>query len=289
MERFRDGWILSKRSLSILADNPRLGMLPAIGSAVATVATIAVIAPGLYLLARGPALVGIGLVFVGYYLASLAATFFGVGLAAMADAAFRGEEMPLGSALATARSRFPSVAGWALISAGVGTLIAVLKSERVGAALLGRLGDIAWGVLSCVAVPLIALEGTGPLETFRRTASLFGKSTPSQRPGNLLVTTILGVVVHVPAYLLVFLGTGVALQDDDLSSSDGIAGLLVGLPFAVAGVGLFCASIVLMQTLRQLFGVALYHYLADQGLIAGDQKGSAGFTRAELALATKPL
>jgi Family of unknown function (DUF6159) len=270
--RVQIGWALTKGSLRVLDERPHLIVLPAAGATLATLATVAVTFPGLYLLGSDYAVAGLAVVALGYFLASLASTFFGVALARAADAAFSGDELPIRDALAAARSRTTAILGWATLSATVGTLVAVFKSQRLVGPLVGRLTELAWGLLVFVAVPVIAIEGTGPLKTLKRSAVLFRTPSPSQFGGNLVVSTVLGIFVHIPAYFLVLVGGGTASMSID--DGDVVSAVFFGL-VGVAGVALFCASIVLTQALRQLFGVALYRYLASGDIVGG-------FTESEL-------
>ncbi|HEX2097145.1 MAG TPA: DUF6159 family protein [Solirubrobacterales bacterium] len=275
MRRFRIGWDLTKKSWSLLRERPGLSAFPIVGGLLALLATVAVAGPGLYLLDTESQVPGAILVALGLYLASLVSTYFAVGLAAAADRAFRGEEVSLADGLAVSRRRFGAIAGWAFVSTVVGLLISALQSQRgLAGPIVGALGGAAWGLITFLAVPVIALEGTGPIETIRRSASLFRERWRGQVTGNVAIggaVTLLGVL---PGVLLTI--AGIALWTSDGNGGETAAGMFLVL----AGVTLFTVSSVVAHALKQLFGVALYRYTADNEVVAG-------FTENELASAVR--
>jgi hypothetical protein len=275
MRRFRTGWDLTKKSWRLLRSQPGLTSYPIIGGLLAVLALLVFAGPGFYLLDTDSSALGYALIAIGVYLASLAATFFGVGLAAAADRAFKDEDVTLGTGLAVARGRFGAIAGWAFVSAVVGTAISLLQSQRgLAGPILGALGGAAWGLITFLALPVIAIEGTGPVETIRRSAHLFKERWRGQVTGNVAIGGAVVLFGVLPAVLLIVLG--LILWNNDGSGNE----IALGAVVTLVGAVLLCVSIIVSQALRQIFGIALYRYTADGEVVAG-------FTDTELASAVK--
>jgi hypothetical protein len=275
MTRFRTGWDLTKKSWRLLRERPGLASYPVAGALLALLPAIALIAPGIYLFDTGDQVPGVALAAVGLYLASLAAIFFGVALAAAADRAFRGEEVSLGTGVAVARSRVGAIAGWALVSTIVSLLMSLLESQRgLAGPIVAVLGGAAWGLITFLAIPVIAFEGTGPFATIRRSASLFRHRWRGQVMGNVAIGGAVVLFGILPSIALIAVGGYMWVSDGNGAE------LAAGAVVLLAGVLLLIVSSVISQALRHVFGVALYRYTSDGEVVAG-------FTEQELASAVR--
>jgi hypothetical protein len=270
MGRIRRGWELSKKSWGLLRGNPSLAQFPLYGGIAVIVCAAIVIGPGLYLIDNGTVAVGGPLAVIGYYLLALIGYYFSVGLAAAADRVFRGEEATLGDGLAVSRERFSQIAGWAALSAFVGLILSALQNQGgIFGEILGRVLAIGWTLITFLAAPVIAFEGTGPVETLKRSSSLFRAKWGQQVTGNIAIGGVVFLFGMLPSILLV------------------VAGILVWAPagffgalLVILGVIGFAISAVISSALSGIFGVALYRYALD-----GDAVG--GFTSEELESAVK--
>jgi hypothetical protein len=276
MKRFRTGWDLTKKSWRLLREQPGLSAFPIVGGLLALLAVVLFAGPGFYLLDDGENVPGAVLIALGFYLASFVSTYFGVGLAAAADSAFKGEQVSLATGLAVSRQRVGAIAGWALVSVIVSGLISLLQSQRgLAGPLIAALGGAAWGLVTFLAIPVIAIEGLGPVATIKRSASLFRERWRGQVTGNVAIGGAVALLGVLPASILIVVGVMIWVNDGGSG-----AGLATGAAIAMIGVALFCVSVVVMQALRQVFGIALYRYTAE-GAVVG------GFTEQELASAVK--
>jgi hypothetical protein len=89
---------------------------------------------------------------------------------------FHGREASVGDGLAVARSRFSQIAGWAAVSTVVGLVLSALENQGgVAGQIFGRVLAVGWSLITFLAAPVIAFEGTGPIETLKRSA---GRSSP---------------------------------------------------------------------------------------------------------------
>ena len=275
MGRIRQGWELTKKSWGVLRSNRQLFRFPIFAALSALVVTVVAIGPGIFLIEDGRQVVGGVLTAVGIYVAAFVGTFFGVGLAATADRIFHGEDASFGDGMAVARSQVGAVAGWAALSALVGVLFALLRQGgSLAEVIIGSLGAAAWSLITFLAVPVIAIEGLGPVATLRRSASLFKERWAGQVTGNVAIGGIVLLVGVLPALLLI--GVGIMLWLSDGGGADLAAGAVV----ALVGIVLLIVSMLIVQAMRGVFGVALYRF-ASSGEV------SSGFTEAELQSAVR--
>lgn len=270
MKRIKAGWQLTKKSWRVLSDSPGLVRFPLIGGLIALLITIVLIGPGLYLLEDGNSAPGAILAAVGIYLAAFATFYFAVGLAHNADRQMHGETATFGDGMALASSRMGAIAGWAFVATVVMTIIRAIQ-ERFGiaGAIVGGLAGAAWGILTFLAVPVIALEGTGPIETIKRCASLVKSRWGEQIAGTIAIGGIVFLVGFLPATLLIVAGGA-------LWTVSGIGGAIL----IAVGVLVLVVAALVQQSLATIFGVALYRYVAGQEAVGG-------FTEQELESAVR--
>jgi hypothetical protein len=271
MSRIKRGWGLTKKSWALLNENRELVRFPLYGALVTIPLAILFGAPGLYLLDQKSYGGAIPLLVVGVYLLSVVGTYFAVGLAAAANKIFQGEaDVTVSDGLAVARSRFPEVCGWAALSTSIGLLMALLENQ--GGALgniAARLVGMAWALVTFMAVPVLAIEGTGPFGTLKRSASIFKDKWGQQITGNIAIGGAIGLFAILPAALLIV--AGVVLWP----SSGPAAGALI-----LVGAVIICVAMLIQKALSGVFGVALYRY-------AVEGKAVGGFTQDDLESAVK--
>jgi hypothetical protein len=270
MRRIKRGWGLTKKSWALLREHPSLIRFPLYGGIATTLLAIVFLGPGLYLFDDDQLAGAIPLIVIGVYVLSLVGFYFSVGLAACADKIFRGEEATISDGLAVARSRLRQISGWAAVSAAISLVMGVLENQggTLGT-IAARLVGMAWSLVTFLAVPVIAIEGTGPFETIKRSASLFRERWGQQITGNIAIGAAVFLLGVLPAAALI--GGGIVLW----SSVSFLGALLV-----VIGALVLAISLLVSRALSGIFGVALYRYALD-GEVVG------GFTQDELESAVK--
>lgn len=270
MSRIKRGWELTKKSWGLLRQNPELLRFPLYGGVATIICAIIVVGPGLYLIEDDQTVFGGVLAVIGFYLLAVIGTYFSVGLAAAADMIFRGQQATVGDGLAISRSRFSQICGWAAVSTTIGLVLSALENQGVVGEIVSRVLAIGWSLITFLAVPVIALEGTGPLETLKRSAGLFKSRWGQQVTGNIAIGGAVFLFGVLPSALLIFAGFLVW-------ASASFAGALL-LVIGIIGLAI---SMLVSSALSNIFGVALYRYALD-----GEAVG--GFTAAELESAVKP-
>jgi hypothetical protein len=275
MTRIRQGWELTKKSWALLRSNRQLFRFPIYGALASLAVVIVLVGPGLYLIDDGQRVAGGLLTTAGLYGSSFIAIYFGVALAATADAIFHGREATIADGFAVARERIGAIAGWAALAALVGVIIALLqRGGSIGEVIAGALIGAAWSLITFMAVPVITFEDTGPWTTLKRSATLFKERWAGQVTGNVAIGGIVFLVGVLPAILLIAIGV-YAWTSDDGGSSLAAGAVIVGI-----GVALLAVSMLVVQALRGVFGVALYRF-ATGGEVA------PGYSQAELESAVK--
>jgi Family of unknown function (DUF6159) len=271
MRRIKRGWALTKKSWALLNGHRELVRFPLYGGIATIVLGLVFLGPGAFALGQRSYGIGIPLVVIGIYVLSVVGIYFSVGLAGCADRIFRGEEATVGDGMALANERFAQICGWAALSTAVGLIVGLLENQGgIFGEIAGRLAGAAWSLVTFISVPVIAIEGTGPLATLKRSASLFKARWGQQITGNLAIGGAVFLIGFLPA--LAFVVIGVVIWP-----SVGFAGALL----VVIGVLIGCVALVVSKALSGIFGVALYRYALD-GQIVG------GFTQEDLESAVKP-
>ncbi|HSK50853.1 MAG TPA: DUF6159 family protein [Solirubrobacterales bacterium] len=271
MSRIKRGWGLTKKSWALLNEHRELIRFPLYGAVATIPLAILFLGPGLYLLDDDMLAGAIPLLVIGVYVLSVVGVYFSVGLAAAANLIFSGQRATVADGLAVARSRFSQICGWAALSTAISVLMGVLENQ--GGALgnvAARLVGMAWALVTFMAVPVIAIEGTGALETLKRSGAIFRQKWGQQITGNIAIGGAIFLLGLLPAALLIV--AGVLLW----SSSSFLGALLV-----VIGVLVVAIAMLISKALSGIFGVALYRYALE-----GEAVG--GFTPAELESAVKP-
>lgn len=163
-------------------------------------------------------------------------------------------------ALAVAWSRRGPLAAWAATATVVGLLMSLL--ERFGAAglVVRFLTGIGWAVATIFAVPLLISEGTMPVATVRRSATMvrdtFGPTVRSnvRMAVPWIVAQVVALLVGISGVIALVIG----VEDADLTTA------LVGAGFAVVGGVAFFFTAAISQALTAYLNTMLYRYATGQ-------------------------
>ena len=274
--RMKQGWELTKKAWAVVRQNPSLAKLPLTGGVLALVAALVFAVPGIWLAnsdTDATVYTGIVLIAIGAYLASFLVIYYNVILASAANDALEGREPDVAAARQIAKNRLPMIAGWALVSALVSLMFAVIR-DRGGFAgrLAASFGAAIWGLVTFLVIPVLALEGIGPIEAIKRSSSLIKGRWGQQVTGNFVIGGI--------STLVFLLGGGAIIGGIALMASGGAGGIIGGV-LVLLGLVITVAAAVFAGATRGVFGVALYHFVAEDRAVGP-------FTAQELASAAAP-
>jgi hypothetical protein len=159
-----------------------------------------------------------------------------------------------------AQSRLPQILGYALISATVGMILQMLSGAArnnknivmsiIGQIIVGLIGA-AWSIATFLAVPVLVVEGVGPIEAVKRSTALLKKTWGEQIIGDLSIGGIFGLISVGVVLLAVALGFLFAK----------IPALLI-LVVIAAVVALITLGVI-SSALSAIFRAALYQYAHD--------------------------
>jgi uncharacterized protein DUF6159 len=269
--RIERGWSMAKASFAVLRDNPKLLFLPVL-SATALILALGVLF-GIFMFEGGSfqgagQLVksveqtwdgnkvagAAGVILLGWIFTSVS-LYFNAALVFCVLRAFNGQRPSIREGLATATGRLPQIIGWAFVAAIVGFIINLIQQtlkDKLGflGSLLGGLFDFAWATVTYFVLPVLVVEGLGPVGAVKRSTSILRQTWGEAATGSVGLGAI-GFLLCVPAFLVIAL----AIFAGAHSGSVGFAFVLFPLAFIY-----IVAITAVMGTLGTVFQTGLYVY-----------------------------
>jgi hypothetical protein len=258
MGKFARTWRLMGASWQLLVQDKRLVVFPlisglALAAVVALFAVPMFVAMGAHVQAAGQLHASPQMylaMFVFYFRGYFVIIFFNSGLIACVLKQMDGGQPTIGYGLAFAWQRLPQICGWALLASSVGMLLRILE-ERVGfiGRLIAGLLGVAWSVASFLVVPVLVVEGAGPIESYRRSVEMLKRTWGEQIIGNVSFWLLFALFGIVPAIVLF-----------SVTITLGPAALLA----AAAIVAVWRVALALVQsTWQTIYQAAIYCYAAN--------------------------
>ncbi|MGE3810329.1 MAG: DUF6159 family protein [Candidatus Nanopelagicales bacterium] len=245
---------------SLLKRDPSMVVLLVVGGIASSVA-FALVALPLYLVVGLPAERGSDpWSTVVYALALFASTFVSTFfLGAVVAAAMQradGGDPTFRSAMAAAWERRGPLVAWAAMSTAVGIALRFLERFGVAGTIVRLLGGLAWAVATVFAIPVIMAEGTMPIETVKRSASVLTSRFGSNARAGLRFGVVV-ILLWIGLFAVFMLGIyGVY---DGSTHRNGVSTALGFTMILAAIVGYFVASAV-VQALGAYLRTVLYRY-----------------------------
>jgi hypothetical protein len=269
--RISRGWSMAKASFTVLRDYPKLLVLPVL-SAAALILALSVLF-GIFMFEAGSfegagrlvknveqawdsnkIAMAAGVIALGWLFTSLS-LYFNAALVFCVLRAFNGERPSIGEGLATAAGRLPQIIGWAFVAAVVGFVISLIQDtlkDKLGflGGLLGGLFDFAWAAITYFVLPVLVVEGLGPVGAVKRSSSILKQTWGETAAGSVGLGAI-SFLLCVPALLIIALGIFLGAK----SGITGFAFVLFPLAFVY-----IVAVVTVMGTLGTVFQTGLYVY-----------------------------
>jgi hypothetical protein len=260
---------LAKESFSVLKQDKELAAIPLVsaitcgvvalavgGAMLLTVDQVASTVDGQDDFAATPATWVVGI--VGLFILGMIAQFFAATLVAGANERLEGGNPTLGSAISKASTRVAPVLGWAALNSTVGVVLNAIRDKAgfIGDIVVGMIGA-AWGVVTWLVLPIIIVEGIGPIAAVKRSAVLL-KSTWGENLFAQMGLGLVGFLVMLPGILL-FGAVSFAIP-------------LAGSPLLIIWIAVIGS---IMSALGAIYRTALYRFAV--GLPTGE-----AFSNAEL-------
>jgi hypothetical protein len=265
MERIKRSWTLVEASLEVLKLDKELLIFPIISSIVMIFVTLTFLIPTLVgnlldtVLSTGMPVFGYVVLFLFYLVQYTVVYFNSTALVGAAMIRLRGGDPTVKDGYKIARERIMPILGWSLLSATVGLVLNILSNNSkkqgrgIGTIIASLLGA-AWNVITFLVVPVVAVEGLGPIDAVKRSWELLKRSWGEQISGTLSIGLVFGLVGIVGGLLLLGIGVGLSILIESF-----IPGILFGFLLA-----LYIMVISLLSTtLSGIFSAAVYAYAAD--------------------------
>jgi hypothetical protein len=260
MGRWGRSWQLVKLCWGVLGQDKELVVFPIVSAIAVVIVTATFIVPGIFTgywdaFSGGQNQsipVSAWLLLILFYLVQyLVIIFFNAALVSAAMVRLKGGDPTLGDGLRGAWSHIGAILGWAAMAATVGLLLQLLRSRGgIGGAIVAALGGLAWNVITFLVVPVLVVEGVGPVGAIKRSATLLKKTWGEQVIGNAGI----GLIFGLGAVLIGIAGVALGI-------------VIIGAGATWAGVAVIVIAILavvilamLGSTLHGIYSAALYQY-----------------------------
>lgn len=215
IEKIKNSWYLFKTSLKVLLSDKELLIFPILSAIGTILITLSFILPWIFASGLDMAFLNkiqpftYVVMFLFYVLQYSVVFLSNTALVGAASIRLNGGDPTIKDGLRIAFSRFWSIFGYAVIAATVGMILNILsnKSKGLGRMVVSLLG-FAWTVATYLVVPVLALEGVGPIAAIKRSVQLLRQTWGEQITGNLGVGAIFTIldllllVIFIPLLIL---------------------------------------------------------------------------------------
>jgi hypothetical protein len=261
--RLSRGWALAKRSWAVLRADRSLVWYPVVSGLATLGAAVLIFGPAaaIYSSSGSSEVVIVVAAIIGAFVLTWIAVFFNTALAAAASKSIAGQDTTMDDGFAVARARIGVITQWAIVQATIGLLLTAIRealSENLLGQIFAGLLDFAWGAATFFVVPVLALEGAGPRDAFKRSVGVLKGHWGEGVVGTVSVSGVIFLIVMLPAILIGVVGGSL------LSSAPAAGGLLIGV-----GVVVLLVGIVIGNTLQSIFRVALFEFATQDRAVGG--------------------
>jgi hypothetical protein len=279
MGKFSNSKNLAVASLGVLKEDKELAAIP-LASAI-TCGLIAILvgggayftldhvvdpAPGQNEFSPTPLTWAVGI--VGLFIIGLVGQFFAATLIAGANQRLEGGNPTIKSSISRASAHTGPILGWAAINSTVGVVLQAIREKAgfLGDIIVGFIGA-AWNVVTWLVLPIIIVEGIGPIAAIKRSAVLL-KSTWGENLIAQLGLGLIGFVFMFPGVIVFGVVTAIIP--------------VVGIPLMILWIAVVGS---IFSALGAIYRTALYRFAV--GLPTGDVFSEAELTGAFKVKAAK--
>jgi hypothetical protein len=259
--KLSNSWELAKASARVLAADKELIIFPIV-SAIGTLIITITFAVPMFLSGFFDRLISESFQFISFlvlflfYIVQYTVVFFAnTALVGAAVIRLHGGDPTVRDGFRIAFSRLGPIIGYALIAATVGMILRAISERSRG---LGRLAvtlvGFAWNIATYLVVPVLAVEGIGPIEAIKRSVSLLKKTWGEQIVGNIGISAIFTLIT------LVVLAIGIPVV---ILSFTSLQVVWVGVTAAILLVILLIIIGLINSTLSGIYSAAVYQYAAN--------------------------
>ena len=259
-QRISNSWELVKESLRVLQADKELLIFPVISSIGVVIVSLTFLLPMIFagafdaIFAHGGEVMGLVVLFVFYIVQYTVIFFANTALVGAAMIRLRGGDPTVNDGLKIASEHFGSILGYALVSATVGMLLRLLSQRGGGIGrIISGLFGLAWNVATFLVVPVLAIEGVGPIDAIKRSTTLLKRTWGEQIAGNLGIGMVFGLLI----FGLIIIGVVVTIL---VASIQSIALLILTACVFILAIVLVA---LLHSALNGIYMAAVYQYASD--------------------------
>jgi hypothetical protein len=261
-----NSWELVKASAGVLREDKELLIFPILSGIGVILITAGFIVPfivgGMFDTMFSEEL-QIGSILIGflYYVVQYTVIFFAnTALVGAATIRLKGGDPTVRDGIQIATKNFLNILGYALIAATVGIILKQLSERsKGGSKFLVNLLGMGWNILTFLVVPVLAVEGVGPIEAIKRSGEMLKRTWGEQITGSFGLGAVSGL-----AFVVVLVVGG------------GLAALIFYLELSMTLFFVVAAFVVLAlvllglvsSTLDGIYTAAVYQY-AKTGEVGG--------------------
>lgn len=260
MRRFSNTWSLMRSSFEVLKEDPKILIFPILSGIFSLLIVGSFLLPffasgnlsSLQILESQGGILGYIYLFLFYFLSYFVVLFFNSASVAYAIDVMRGGHPSISNAMQMVINKITPLLGWTFIAATVGLIINSLEnsSDMFGKIISAILG-LSWTVISFLVLPILIVEGKGPITSLKLSTKMLKDSWGEQLIGHFSFG-LLFAFATIPVGILIFF----AMQ---LGGAIAIAGFGVGLLLMV-GLG------VVQWSLQSIFMGAMYLYVREDNV-----------------------
>ena len=206
MNKLSSSWELVKASFRVIKSDKELMIFPIISSIALVLVTLTFFVPSIFAgLFEESAFGWISyiIIFLYYIVQYTVIYFFSTALVGAAMIRLQGGDPTVRDGFRIAFSRLGPILGYSVISATVGLILRALSKKGNLGRIVSQLFGLAWNIATFLVVPVLAVEGVGPIEAVKRSVNHLKRSWGEQIIGNLGIGFVFGIAFFVLILLFI--------------------------------------------------------------------------------------
>jgi hypothetical protein len=260
MGMFARSFELVKASWAVLKADKELLVFPVLSS-IAVLVVMASFAVPLFLAGvfergfnSGPIPAGAALIGLAFYVVQYTIIFYcNSALVGAAMIRLNGGNPTLGDGFRIANQHFGAIVGYALLAGTVGLILRNIARRGLVARIVATVFGAAWSIATFLVVPILVVEGIGPIEAVKRSTQLLKKTWGEQLIGNFG----LGAAFSLVFVAVTLLFAGVLSLAISIKSTALIIGVVFAFVVALILIGLIASA------LSGIYTAAVYRYATE--------------------------
>lgn len=261
MGRIERSWELVKASWAVLRADKELIVFPVLSMIAVTLVSVSFAVPmflsgvleGSFARSGGIPILGILVGFAFYTVQYTVIFYCNSALVGAAMIRLNGGDPTIADGFAIANKRIVSILGYALLAATVGVILRNIARRGMIGRIVATVFGLAWNLATFLAVPVLVVEGVGPIDAVKRSTHLLKKTWGEQIAGNIGI----GVVFAIVAFAGVAVFGGALALAVTAHSTPMIVGVAVAAVIAASLLGL------LGSALSAIYAAAVYRYATE--------------------------